>query len=302
MRNIIITLAFLMVIFAYRPAQGQSHSDRSDIYACNNLVAWCIVPYDVKKRGPEERCKMLDELGITKMAYDWRNEHIPTFDEELNTLEKHNIKLQAFWLPTDQDPANDKTIGLILDLLKRHKVKTQLWCLVAKDEKLATMTQEEKVAYTAIPLAYIAKEAAKIGCTLGLYNHGDWCGEPENQLAIIDYLKMPNIGIVYNFHHAETQMGRFAEFFPKILPHLLALNISGLKKGNGGPGQVVPIGQGDSEQEMMRIVRDSKYTGPIGIINEATAPDAEDGLRLNIDGLKKMLKSIGDTAALRTYK
>jgi sugar phosphate isomerase/epimerase len=287
------------VLFMSSAVHGQKQKVR-DIYANNNLAAWCIVPFDSQHRGPEERAKMLQSLGITKLAYDWRAEHIPTFDEELNTLKKYHIKLQGFWLGVGRDPANDKTLRLILDLFKRHHMKTQLWCLLGEDTNLNHMSQAQKVAYSAEPFAYIAREAAKIGCTVGLYNHEGWFGEPENQLAIIDYLKMPNVGMVYNFHHAAGQIDRFAEFFPKILPHLLALNISGLKKGP--PGRVVPVGQGDAEMEMMRIVRDSKYKGPIGIINEATAPDAEVGLRLNMDGLKKILQAMGDTAALATYK
>jgi hypothetical protein len=270
----------------------------SSIYTNDNLLAWCIVPFDSKKRTPEERAKMLRSLGITKLAYDWRAEHIPHFDEELEVLKKYNIELTGFWIPVSRDPAHDPTLQLIFDLLKRHKVKTQLWCLVGEDPKLDSMTQQQKIAYTAEPVAYIANEAKKIGCTVGLYNHGGWFGEPENQLAIIDYLKMPNVGMVYNFHHAETQIERFPIFFPKILPHLLALNIAGLKRN---PGRVVPVGQGDSEAEMMRIVQESAYKGPVGIINEVTDPDAEVGLRINRDGLKKILKVLGDTAALKTY-
>jgi|GEM_PF-443510 len=271
---------------------------RGSIYANDNLLAWCIVPFDSKKRTPEERAKMLRSLGITKLAYDWRAEHIPHFDEELDALKKYDIELTGFWIPVSRDPAHDPTLRLILDLLKRHQVKTQLWCLVGEDPKLDSMTQQQKIAYTAEPVAYIANEAKKIGCTVGLYNHGGWFGEPENQLAIIDYLKMPNIGMVYNFHHAETQIERFPTFFPKILPHLLALNIAGLKRNSG---RVVPVGQGDSEVEMMRIIQESAYKGPVGIINEATHPDAEIGLRMNREGLKRILKALGDTAALNTY-
>ncbi|HSJ67755.1 MAG TPA: hypothetical protein VK921_08775 [Anditalea sp.] len=58
-----------------------------------------------------------------------------------------------------------------------------------------------------------------------------WFGEPENQVDIIEHLKMDNIGIVYKFSHAETQANRFEEFPPKILPHLYAINITGLKGG-----------------------------------------------------------------------
>ncbi|QRR02765.1 sugar phosphate isomerase/epimerase family protein [Dyadobacter sandarakinus] len=271
-----------------------------DIYARDNLIAWCIVPFDIKNRNPEERCQMLDRLGIKMLAYDWREQHIPTFDEEIQTLKKHKITLQAFWLYSGPNPENDKNFHTILDVLKRNHVKTQIWCMIGGIKDMDAMTQQEKVNAVARPIAYIAGKAAEIGCTVGLYNHGGWYGEPENQLEVISYLKRPNIGIVYNFHHAEEHIDRFPEFFPKILPHLMALNLAGLKKGN--PVKVVPIGQGDAEREMMKIVRSSTYRGPVGIINEDTAPDAEVGLTMNMEGLKKVLKDLGDENALKTYK
>ena len=80
----------------------------------------------------------------------------------------------------------------------------------------------------------------------------------------------------------------------------MAVNLMGLQSGN--PVKVVPIGAGDSEAEMMRIVKASSYRGPIGIINEDTAPDAEVGLTMNVDGLKKILRDQSDKAALKTYQ
>lgn len=53
-----------------------TENDKS-LFARDNLVAWCIVPFDAKKRGPEERAAMLKRLGFTRFAYDWRAEHIP---------------------------------------------------------------------------------------------------------------------------------------------------------------------------------------------------------------------------------
>ena len=41
------------------------------------------MPFDSKKRGPEERAAMLERLGFKRFAYDWRTEHIPTFDAEI---------------------------------------------------------------------------------------------------------------------------------------------------------------------------------------------------------------------------
>ncbi len=47
---------------------------------------------------------------------------------------------------------------------------------------------------------------------MGLYNHGGWFGEPENQIAIIEHLKMSNVGIVYNLHHGHDHVERFKDF------------------------------------------------------------------------------------------
>ena len=290
----------LIIVLSTFASVAQKASRSKNIYARQNLIAWCIVPYDVKNRGPVARAEMLNKLGFTMLAYDWREKHIQEFDAELDALKKHNIKLQAFWYHSGANPESDKNLQVILDLLKRHGLKTQIWLMVSGIKDLDEMTQQEKIIAVSKPVNYIADKAAEIGCTVGLYNHGGWYGMPENQLDVIRYLKKTNIGIVYNFHHAEEDLERFPKFFPQIVPHLFAVNLMGLKKGN--PVKVVPIGDGDAEAEMMRIVRDSKYRGPVGIINEDTAPDAEVGLTMNVNGLKKILKAQSDQSALETYK
>lgn len=259
---------------------------QSSIYSKENLVAWCIVPFDKPERNPEQRCAMLKELGISKLAYDWRERHVPAFDDELNALKKNNITLQSFWYYSGPEPEKDKNFALIIDLLKRHQVKTEIWTMIT-GIKLDSMTQEQKVEAVSKRVKYIAEQAAEAGCKVGLYNHGDWFGEPENQLAIIRHLGLPNIGIVYNFSHSEHQIHRFPEFYPKIQPHLYSINITGLQ--GGYPAKVVPVGQGNIEFKMMKIIEESGYKGPIGIINEDFATDAKDGLLLNLDGINRYL-------------
>jgi hypothetical protein len=72
-----------------------------DIYAQENLVAWCIVPFDAKKRTPAERVAMLEKLGFKKYAYDWRAEHLSSFDEEIGLLQNAGIELTAVWFPAN---------------------------------------------------------------------------------------------------------------------------------------------------------------------------------------------------------
>lgn len=277
---------------------AQHSSSRQDNFKRQNLVAWCIVPFDVKNRGPIERAQMLNGLGLSKLAYDWRDHHIPTFDQELDALNEHRISLQAFWMMAGADPSIEYGVNEVFKFLERRKVKTQIWCMFIPPSGFDQLSQQDKIEVASKSISYVAKRAAAIDCQLGLYNHEGWFGEPENQLEIVKQLDMNNVGIVYNFNHAQEQIDRFPVFYPKILPHLIALNLAGLKKGDR---RIYPVGEGDSEQEMIRIIRKSNYPGPIGIINEDTDPDAEVGLRMNMDGLKKILENLGEKRIVKTY-
>src|SRR4051794_19533931 len=95
------------------------------LFARTYLVAWCIVPFDSKKRSPEARAEMLESLGFKLFAYDYRAEHIPSFDAEMEALKRHHVQLFAWWFPT---VLNDEA-RLILAVLKRHNIRAQLWVM-----------------------------------------------------------------------------------------------------------------------------------------------------------------------------
>lgn len=251
------------------------------LFEQSNLIAWCIVPFDAKKRGPEERAQMLKRLGITKFVYDWRDKDIPSFDTEIDALQKHHITLQGFWTPYPADPAKPNQLGAILDLIKRRNLRTELWLSLSIDKNLP---DDKKLEVASAAVAKVAAEAAKLHCKVGLYNHGGWFGEPENQIAIIDKLKLPNVGIVYNFHHGHDHIARFPTLLRQMLPHLYAININGMKEGQ----MILPVGDGEHELEMLRAVSRSGYKGPIGILGHRAEIDAEEALSLNLRGLKRL--------------
>jgi len=263
------------------------------LFSRDNLVAWCIVPFDSKKRGPEERAAMLERLGFKHFAYDWRGEHIPTFDAEVEALKRHGIALDAFWVAPG---VLNKESRIILDLLKRHKIPAQLWVLLdLGPDRVTGAEQERRVEEAAKQLRPLAEEANKIQCRLALYNHGGWFGEPENQLAIIEKLKqqgVTNVGIVYNLHHGHEHLDRFPSLLEKIKPHLLALNINGMDPGGDKVDRkILPLGQGSRDLELLKVIRASGYQGPIGILGH-TMDDAEERLRDNLDGLDWLLPQL----------
>jgi sugar phosphate isomerase/epimerase len=256
------------------------------VFERENLVAWCIVPFDAKNRGPAERAEMLQRLGFRRFAYDWREQHLPTLETEILELKRRDIDLTAVWFPGGLN--NDGRF--ILDALQKHGVKTQLWVMLV--DPAPGKEQAAKVQAAVDAITPIAEEAAKIGCTVGLYNHGGWGGEPENQLAVIEAAKLANLGIVYNLHHGHDQLDRFRRLLEQMLPHLLCLNLNGMvARGDQIGKKILPLGQGDLDLALLKTIAASGYQGPIGILGH-TQDDAEARLADNLDGLSWLLPQL----------
>jgi len=280
-----VALGFPLLVVADTPKEKR--------FARENLWAWCIVPFDGKNRGPEERAIMLRKLGFQHFAYDWRATHLPTFDEEIRCLKREGVNLSAVWFPASLDE-NAKTL---LATLEKHKIHTQLWVTMNGGAIACTPAERaKKVEVHAAAIRPIAEAAAKIGCTVGLYNHGAWFGEPENQIAIIAQLKLKNVGIVYNLHHGHDHIDRFAELLKKMQPHLYALNLNGMvKEGDKHGKKILVLGQGELDLSLLKTIVASGYTGPIGIIGH-TSDDAEQRLQDNLDGLDWLLPQLEGNA------
>jgi len=258
-------------------------ADPPKVFAQDNRVAWCIVPFDAKKRSPEERVEMLKRLGFAKYAYDWRAEHLPTFERELTALQKAKIELTAVWFPGGLN-ADAK---VLLAGIEKFKLKTQLWVMIT--DPAPGKDQAAKVKAAADQIAPIADAADKLGCTVGLYNHGNWGGEPENQIEVIKALGKKNVGMVYNLHHGHDHLERFDKLLPTMMPYLYCLNLNGMVlNGEKLNQKIMVLGTGDHDSSILRSLAKHKYQGPIGILGH-TQDDAEERLQDNLEGLNWLL-------------
>lgn len=281
-------LLALLTVLSIRPT---TWAQEGDVFAPANRFAWCIVPFDKAKRTPEQRAAMLEQLGIRGLAYDWRSEHIPTFDAEIAACKAHGIAITAWWFPGSLD-ATAKTI---LAVLGKSGVKTQLWVTGGGSATTSPEDQRARIAAESARITPIAEAAARIGCTVALYNHGAWFGEPDNQIAIIELLKthgVNNVGIVYNQHHGHGHVADFAALMTRMKPYLMAFNLNGMFPDGDRQGKkITPVAQGPLDVGLLRIIRASGWHGPIGLLNH-TNEDAEARLRDNQEGLDWLLAQI----------
>jgi len=256
----------------------------ADLFDKQNLAAWCIVPFDAAKRTPESRAEMVAKMGLKKVAYDWRQEHVAEFEREILAYQKHGIEMFAFWGMHDE----------AFRLFEKYKLHPQLWIMM----KGTGETQEAQIKSAAEGLLPILEKAKKIGSQVGIYNHGGWGGEPENMITVCDYLKKnhgtDNIGIIYNLHHGHSHLDRLPKAIEAMKPHLLCLNLNGMDIDGDTKGRkILPLGVGTEDVKVLRIVRASGYSGPIGILNH-TNEDAEGRLLDNLDGLKWLIPQLDD--------
>ncbi len=249
-------------------------------FQTENLVAWCIVPFDARGRGPEERAAMVKELGLRRVAYDWRAEHVPTFGAELKAYRDEGLEMFAFWKGDES----------AYSLFSEHEVKPQVWRTLPSNQEA---TQEEKVKKAVAEMEPLAKRTQKEGLAFGLYNHGGWGGEPANLVAVCEALRdlgYENVGIVYNFHHGHDRIDSWAEDLALMKPYLLCLNLNGMVKGGPEKGlKILEIGEGDQEAAMIREIIRSGYVGPVGILDHQKETDSAETLRANLKGLADVL-------------
>lgn len=243
-----------------------------------NLVAWCIVPFDSKMRSPSDRVRMLQQLGITKVAYDWRNVHVKSFEEEFLLYDKNNIELVAFW---DTHPS-------AINLFRKMNLRPQIWKTAPSPNKDKFPSQQNRVEQSARLLEPVIRE----GFPLGLYNHGGWGGEPENLVALCIHLRKKwdttEIGIVYNLHHAHHRIETFEEDLKLMVPYLMCLNLNGMNPK--AEPKILELGKGTFDSYWMRTIQNSDYKGLIGIIDHQHQKDTEVVLRKNLDGLIGLIK------------
>ena len=120
------------------------------LWAHNNLFAWGI-SVDSISRSPEERARMLEQLGFKKVAYNWESKDIATFDEQIEAFKRHGLEIIAWNMTDTDDPSevvdwktrkiqdmsvlagqskaapNAMSVAEMLDMFNRHHIAPQLW-------------------------------------------------------------------------------------------------------------------------------------------------------------------------------
>ncbi|MEL6534666.1 MAG: TIM barrel protein [Bacteroidota bacterium] len=253
----------------------------------DEVSPWCILGFDALDRTPEQRIAMLKEMGFTKYGYNKGKGDFSAMPKEFALASENNLEIVSvfLWLNADRDslgklsPSNQ----ILLNGLKQVEQKPTLW-LSFSDNYFEDLSQEESIAFSIDMIRFVQSEADQLSCDLALYNHHGWFGNPHNLVEILERLDDDKITMVYNFHHAQEYVDEFPEIAKRIAPYLSFVNLNGVKKE--GP-QIVPIGQGDHEFDMMEQLMREGFAGPWGILGHIKTEDVQKVLAQNLEGLEE---------------
>ena len=257
-------------------------------FQVNKVSPWCIIGFDSLDRSPKQRIEMLKQLGFTKYGFNKGSGDLTRMKEEFKLAKENNIEIVSIflWLNAKRDSLGklSQQNQELLSNLKEVEYKPTIW-LSFSNNYFEELNQEQSIELCVEMIKSIKLKADEIGCKLALYNHHGWFGNPHNQVEILEKLNQDSITMVYNFHHSHEYIDEFPEIVKKIKPYLSFVNLNGVKKK--GP-QILPIGKGDFEFEMIKQLIDQGFNGPWGILGHIKTEDVQNVLQRNVEGLNLM--------------
>ncbi|MGB2821014.1 MAG: family 16 glycoside hydrolase [Phycisphaerae bacterium] len=251
---------------------------------------------DGKHNTPEARAATLAELGYAGSDLSGTG-RIP---ETLKAYDAKGLKLFAIYVGANID--SDKVSPALAAAIKQLKGRgTILWMpLNSRKFKPSDPAGDEKAVAL---LSKIADLAAESGLKIAMYPHtGSWVERVEDAARVAKKVDRPNVGATLNLCHWLQVDGKdLAKSLRYAMPHLFVVTINGADKDAKGWGRLIQtLDKGTYDVgKVLALLKEMKYTGPIGLQAYAIKGDSKENLRHSMAAWKKLT---GQAAAAASGK
>ena len=262
-----------------------------------------LVAHDAVPRTALERATMLREIGLSRIVWDWREEHIDSFDAELDALRLAGVHLAGMWtplpMPALEEPDYASRFGTVPARLKyliteaaRRGLSPDLWTQISFGTPgaplaLSPEVHRSEVQRTADHLMGIARLARGHGMCLMLTNHGGWAGQPQTLVDVVRELEargLSNVGIGLRLHHAHHLIPDLDRHVAALGDYLAAVMLSGADAGAELSGRVVlPFGAGSRDRWVTHVLMESGWQGQL-LVHAVGRDDARARLLDSLEG------------------
>jgi sugar phosphate isomerase/epimerase len=244
---------------------------------------------DDKHQTAKEQVEMIKKLGYDGIG--------PTGDaglaEMVQELDKNNLRCFAVYMGVNIDPNQQKydpKLKEAMEILKGRN--TILWLFVLSQKHKPSSPEGDARAVEII--REIADMAAQYKLRVALYPHyGFWVERVEDALRVVKKVDRKNVGVTFNLcHWLRVDDEKNMQLLIKAaMPYLFVVTINGADGGGKDWKQLIQtLDRGSFDMHrFLKTLKDSGYTGPIGLQGYGIGGDANDNLKRSMSAWRQQL-------------
>jgi len=255
----------------------------------NPFFAFCMDTHDSQKRGLEEQAALLKELGYDGAGHLW----LDNLSERLKTLDAVGLKLFQVYLSVNIAADKDAYDPRLKNMLPQLKGRGTMLALLMDGLPPSDPKGDPKAVELVREIADLAQSS---GVRVALYPHSNaWLERVEDALRIAKTVDRPNVGVMFNLCHwlKVDKEENLKPLLTAAKPMLYAVSIHGadsaaaVQAGSGNWIQPLDSGAFDI-YNLLKLLRDLGYAGPIGLQCYGIPGDARDHLTRSIAAWRKL--------------
>jgi len=238
---------------------------------------------DSKHKTAKQQVQMIKELGYAGVGCNLNRVNL---NEMLPELDKNGLRLFSLYIGVNIDPDKQgyrKGLKEAIDALNGRK--TILWLLVLSGEHKPSALSGDPHAVQVI--REIADMASAAELRVALYPHANcWIERVEDAVRVVKKVSRKNVGATFNLCHwlkVENAEGRknMKSLIKSAMPYLFLVTINGADKDGRGWKQLIQtLDRGSFDVSgFLGVLRESGYTGPIGLQSFGIGGDAHENLK-----------------------
>jgi sugar phosphate isomerase/epimerase len=247
---------------------------------------------DDKHQTAKEQVEMIKELGYDGIG--------PTGDaglaEMVQELDKNNLRCFAVYMGVNIDPDQQKydpKLKEAMEILKGRN--TILWLFVLSQKHKPSSPEGDARAVEII--REIADMAAQYKLRVALYPHyGFWVERVEDAVRVVKKVDRKNVGVTFNLCHwlRVDDEKNMQPLIKAAMPYLFVVTINGADSGGKDWKQLIQMldrGSFDMHR-FLKTLKDSGYTGPIGLQGYGIGGNANDNLKRSMSAWRQLSKRL----------
>jgi sugar phosphate isomerase/epimerase len=242
----------------------------------------------------ENRAFLLKNLGFDGIEL----EGLDDADEKIRILDKYGLRVYMVYIQIDigkDKPYDDR----LPDFIKKVKDRgVTIWLHIHSDKYGPSDPAGDELCVHLIQK--LADYANQYNVKLALYPHSRfWLEKVGDGVRLTKKIDRKNVGAVFNLcHYLKTDnRSSLDQSLKASIPYLAAVSINGADDGETKEMEwsrlIQPLGKGSfGVLNILRILRDNKFTGPVGLQCYDIKGDPSDFLKVSADTWKRYLNEL----------